>query len=106
MSVASVMSHTPRTPLWCSHTMVVGASITMPGTTSVPPTHARTSLIGPKSQMAVAILCQPSSKTRIPRPCCIWRNCHSKLFAGTSQPPRPLATIFMWYPLISPSSPD
>jgi hypothetical protein len=90
------MSHTPRTPFSCSHTMVAGASIVMPGTTSVPPSQARTSLTGPKSQWAVAILCHPSSKTRIPRPSCICRNCHSKLFAGTSQPPRPLATIFMW----------
>ena len=32
------------------------------------PTHARTSLIGPKSQSAVASLCHPSSNTRIPRP--------------------------------------
>ena len=66
MSIARVMSHTPRIPLSCSHTIVVGASMAMPGTTSVPPTQARTSLIGPKSQSAVASLCQPSSNTRIP----------------------------------------
>ncbi len=71
MSGARVMSHTPRMPLWCSHTMVVGASTSIPGNTSVPPTQARTSLMGPKSQMAVASLCHPSSNTRMPRPCFI-----------------------------------
>ena len=77
MSGARVMSHTPRMPFSCSQTIVVGASTAMPGTTSVLPTQARTSLIGPKSQRAVASLCQPSSKTRMPRPCCICWNCHS-----------------------------
>ena len=77
MSVASVMSHTPRIPFSCSHTMVVGASISMPGTTSVAPIQARTSRIGPKSQRAVASLCQPSSNTRMPRPRRICWNCHS-----------------------------
>jgi hypothetical protein len=68
MSGARVMSHTPRIPLWCCQAMAVGASMSMPGMTSVPPTQARTSLMGPKSQRAVASLCHPSSKTRIPRP--------------------------------------
>ncbi len=71
------MSHTPRMPFSCSHTSVEGASISIPGTTSVPPTQARTSLIGPKSQSAVASLCQPSSNTRMPRPFRICLNCHS-----------------------------
>ena len=75
MSGASVMSHTPRIPLSCSHTIVVGASTEMPGTTSVPPIHARTSRTGPKSQSAVASLCQPSSNPRIPRPFCICWSC-------------------------------
>ena len=90
------MSHTPRMPFWCSHTMVVGASTSIPGTTSVPPTHARTSRRGPKSHNAVESLCQPSSNTKMPRPRRICANCHSKLERGTSQPPRPLPTIFMW----------
>ena len=75
MSGAKVMSHTPRMPLSCSQTMVVGASTSTPGNTSVPPTQARTSLMGPKSQRAVASLCQPSSKTRMPRPSCICWSC-------------------------------
>ena len=96
MSVARVMSHTPRMPFSCSHTMVVGASISTLGTTSVLPIQARTSLIGPNSQRAVASLCQPSSKTSMPRPFCICLNCQRQLLPGTSHPPRPLPTIFMW----------
>src|ERR1700686_2697949 len=42
MSGARVMSHTPRIPLSCSHTRVVGASISMPSIPSVPPLPYRT----------------------------------------------------------------
>src|ERR1700716_211278 len=77
MSGAKVMSKTPRTPFACVHMMVEGASITIiPGTTSVRPIHAITSETGPKSQRATENLCQPSSKTRIPRPLSAWANCH------------------------------
>ena len=68
----------------------------MVGAISVAPIHARTSRTGPKSHSAVASLCQPSSNTRIPRPICICSCCHRQLLIGTSQPPRPLPTIFMW----------
>ena len=77
MSVARVMSHTPRIPFSCSHEIVVGASMLMPGTTSVLPIQARTSTTGPNSHSAVASLCQPSSNTRMPRPLRICWNCHS-----------------------------
>ena len=77
MSTARVMSQTPRTPFSCSQTIVVGASIPIPGTTSVVPIQARTSRTGPKSHNAVASLCHPSSNTRIPRPVSICWNCHA-----------------------------
>ena len=57
--MARVMSQTPRMPLSCSQMMVVGASISMPGTTSVPPIQARTSLIGPNSQSGGGELVPP-----------------------------------------------
>jgi hypothetical protein len=96
MSIARVMSHTPRTPLSCSHTMVAGASMSTPGPTGVFPIHARTSRTGPNSHRAVESLCQPSSNTRMPRPRCICASCGRKLLIGTSQPPRPVPVIFMW----------
>ena len=96
MSIAIVTSHTPRMPFSCSHTIVDGASRSMPGPTARLPIHARTSRIGPNSQIAVVSLCQPSSNTMIPRPRFIWSICHSKLLHGTSQPPLPVPTIFMW----------
>ena len=72
------MSHTPRTPFSCSHAIIVGASMLTPGTTSVAPIHARTSVIGPNNHSAVASLCQPSSNTRMPRAWSrICLNCHS-----------------------------
>ena len=77
MSVAMVMSHTPRMPLSCCHVMLLGASMSKPGTISVLPIHARTSFSGPNIQSAVASLCQPSSNTRIPRPLRICCACHA-----------------------------
>src|SRR5215467_9709162 len=87
MSMARVMSHTPRTPFSCSQMIVDGASRSTPGPTEVVPIHALTSRTGPNSQIAVASLCQPSSNTRMPRPRFICSHCHSQLLIGTSQPP-------------------
>ena len=77
MSGAKLMSRTARTPLWCSHTSVDGASITMPGTISVAPIHPRTRRTGPNSEWATASWCQPWSNTNMPRPSSACSNCHS-----------------------------
>ncbi len=76
MSGASVMSHTPRIPLRVlPQDRRRRVDLDTPGTTSVPPIQARTSVIGPNSHSAVASLCQPSSNTKMPRPFCICWNC-------------------------------
>ncbi len=106
MSGAKVTSHVPRSPLVCSHATVDGASITMPGPTSVRPTQPRTSLTGPKSHRATEYLCHPSSYMRIPRSFpAIWKY-HSQVSQGTSHPPLPVATIFMCSPAGGPMAPD
>ena len=107
MSGANVISSTPRTPFVCSHTIVAGASMTIPGTISVSPIQAKIRRTSPSSHIATASWCQPWSNTSRPIPS-FWAcsKIQRKLDIGTSQPPRPVATIFMCSPAGSPMSPD
>ena len=95
MSIANVISSTARTPFACSHTSVDGASITMPGHDlgrAQPPVDPsdRAEQPGRHRELVPAVVehHHPAAVERL-------FELPPQLRSGSSQPPRPVATIFM-----------